>query len=167
MVITDTNLLRQPCRNVSIFEAQDIITKLEIELSAPGIKGVGLAAIQIGILVNVCIIRSGLIKINLINPTIVAKYDLRMFKNEGCLSFPEQWFTTKRHNEIFVKDLIYPTGMVFVGLEAVIVQHEIGHLNGELMHDYAISLPLGPNSLCWCGGGKKWKKCHMGSEIKG
>jgi peptide deformylase len=168
MIITDIEFLKQPCNNVSLFEAQDIINKLESELLSSSAKGIGLAANQIGINANVCIIRTESTKINLVNPIVIEKYDLRMFKHEGCLSFPNQWLTTKRYNEILVRDLFRPAGVIFVGLEAVVAQHEIGHLNGELMHDYIISIPLGPNSPCWCDtSGKKWKKCHQGLEIKG
>jgi peptide deformylase len=166
MIVTDKEFLKQPCKDVSLFEAKDIISKLDVELASSHIKGIGLAANQIGINAKVCILRVGLEKIDLVNPIIVETYDLRMFRNEGCLSFPGEWLITKRYNEILVKDQIHPTGIVLVGLEAVAAQHEIGHLNGEIMHDYIITIPLGPNSLCWCGG-KKWKKCHQDLEIKG
>lgn len=170
MIITDKAFLQKPCRDVFIIEhptfTNAVIAQLEEELKNSKVTGIGLAANQIGIDAKICIIRTEQEKINLANPIIVEKYDLSIFKGEGCLSFPGEWLMTKRYNEIVVKDLYHPAGIILMGLEAVVAQHEIGHLYGELMHDYVITLPLGPNSPCWCGSGKKWKKCCTGKEIK-
>ena len=164
-IITDASLLKAECNDVKLlFDGGVIIEKLEEELAKSKTPGVGLAANQIGINEKVCIIRIKDVAINLVNPKIIEKYDLREFRNEGCLSFPNQYLTTKRYNEVFVKDDIHPSGIVCVGLEAVVVQHEIGHLYGETMMDYAIKIP-GRNDKCWCDSGKKYKKCHLGKEI--
>jgi methionyl aminopeptidase len=32
------------------------------------------------------------------------------------------------------------------------------------MRDHAQNRVLGPNDACWCGSGRKFKKCHMGRE---
>ena len=82
------------------------------------------------------------------------------------MSFPDEWVTTKRYNEIVVKDLYMPAGMILVGIEAVVAQHEIGHLYGEIMYDYVVKEPEGRNDSCWCGSGKKYKKCCLEKEIK-
>ena len=166
MIITNEPELRQPCLDASLFEAQYIIDSIAKELSESKIIGVGLAANQIGINKKVCVIRIDQYQLDLVNPVIVDKQDLCSFKNEGCLSFPGEWLSTKRYNEVFIKDLLHPAGVVCTGLTAVVVQHEVGHLYGETMYDYQITMPLGPNSLCWCGSGKKFKKCHTGKEIK-
>ena len=166
MIITNEHELRQPCTDASLFEAQGIIDRLAQELASSKTAGIGLAANQIGINKKVCIIRIENYALDLVNPIILDKEDLCLFKNEGCLSFPDEWVSTKRYNEIFVKDLLHPAGVVCTGLTAVVVQHEVGHLYGETMYDYQITMPLGPNSPCWCGSGKKFKKCHTGKEIK-
>lgn len=166
MIVTDEIKLRNECEDASIFEAQIIISKLDKELGFSSTKGIGLAANQIGINKKVCIIRTVEEKLDLVNPVIIDKYDLSLFTNEGCLSFPDQWITTKRYNEVMVKDLLHPAGVVCTGLMAVVVQHEVGHLYGETMYDYQIKVPAGPNMPCWCGSKKKFKKCHMGKEIK-
>jgi peptide deformylase len=166
MIITNETELRQPCLDASLFEAQNIINILSKELASSNTKGVGLAANQIGINKKICIIRIDKYELDLVNPVIVDTQDLCLFKNEGCLSFPDEWLSTKRYNEVFVTDLLHPAGVVCTGLAAVVVQHEVGHLYGETMYDYRVSMPLGPNSPCWCGSGKKFKKCHTGKEIK-
>ena len=165
MIITDIKILKKECKDASIIEYNSIVSKLENELKNSSTPGIGLAANQIGIDAKVCIIRTKN-KIDLINPKIIEKYDLSLFKNEGCLSFKNQWITTARYNEIVVKDLLHPAGIICVGIDAVVVQHEVGHLYGEVMFDYQIQKPSGPNMPCWCDSGKKYKKCCSNKEIK-
>lgn len=164
MIITDESKLRSECQDVSIFEANDIISKLEEELKSSKNTGIGLAANQIGIDKKVCIIRVGSLSLNLANPIITEKEDLCLFRNEGCLSFPDQYLLTKRYNEILVIDMLFPAGRIFSGYEAVAVQHEIDHLNGKTMFDYKIIRPK-KSMKCWCGSGKVYKKCHCGKVI--
>jgi len=122
-----------------------------------------LAANQIGINKKICIIRAGS-KLDLVNPKIAKTYDL-MEANEGCLSFPNIFINTKRYNEILVKDDLHSAGIICTGLEAVVVQHEVGHLYGEIMFDYKIEIPKNRNDKCWCNSGKKYKKCHINQMI--
>lgn len=163
MIITDEKQLRQKCEDVSVFEAHSIISQLEEHLDTA--RGIGLAANQIGINKRVLIIRVRGKELNLANPEIVDQYDLSEFHQEGCLSFPEQWIRTKRYAEVVIRDMFHPAGVVLAGLEAVVAQHEIGHTLGKTMYDYEIPT-LRPNDKCWCGYGKKYKKCHMGKVIK-
>lgn len=160
MIITDEKLLRKECKDASIFEASEIIAKLEYELKNSTAPGIGLAANQIGIDSKVFILRTPYISLDFVNPKIIDKRDLRLLKNEGCLSFPGIYLTTKRYNEIFVIDFFRPNGIVCTGLEAVVVQHETGHLYGETMFDYQIVEPK-INEKCWCNSGLKYKRCHI------
>jgi peptide deformylase len=163
MIITDKNMINKECKSVSLIEAQDIIFKLEAELDKNK-SGVGLSANQIGVDAKVAILRVGGKQIELVNPVIVDKYDEMEFYGEGCLSFPGQFVKTRRFNEVHVKDLLHPAGIVATGFEAVALQHEIGHVLGETMFDYEIKIP-GRNEKCWCSSGKKYKKCHLGKTI--
>jgi peptide deformylase len=160
MIITDENLLRKECKDASIFEASEIITKLEYELKNSTAPGIGLAASQIGFYFKIFILRTKHASLDFVNPKIIDKRDLRLFKNEGCLSFPGIYLTTKRFNEIFVVDLFHPNGIICTGLEAVVVQHETGHVYGETMFDYQVVEPQ-INQKCWCNSGIKYKRCHM------
>jgi peptide deformylase len=164
MIVTNKSELTKECRDVSLIEANNILQLLEKELANSKIAGVGLAANQIGLDAKICIIRAQN-KIDFINPTIIEQYDLMEFGNEGCLSFPGQWLLTKRYNEILVKDLWHPAGIILVGVDAVVAQHEIGHLYGETMFEYQIERPQ-VNAKCWCGSDRKYKKCHMRKVIK-
>lgn len=166
MIVTDEFKIRTECRNVSFLEANGVIESLVRELKASKSPGIGLAANQIGIDAKVCIIRTDKESLDLVNPRIVEKYDRALFRNEGCLSFPGEYITTARYSEVVVEDLLHPAGIVCTGLMAVVVQHEVGHLYGETMYDYEVKEPAGPNLPCWCGSGKKYKKCHSGQEIR-
>lgn len=164
MIVLDKNELIAPSVETTLFEGQAILDKLKAELNNSKTLGIGLAAPQIGIKKQVVIIRSSQ-KIDLINPKIIKQYDLREFDDEGCLSFPDDRVTTQRYNEILVTDLIHPAGIICVGINAVVVQHELDHLNGILMFDREIKIPH-RNSLCWCGSRKKYKSCHRDRKIK-
>lgn len=163
MIITDSQKLKNYCREVSLFEAFDIVAKLEKELVASK-SGIGLSANQIGIDAQVCIIRAGKTHLNLANPKIIEQDDLCIFENEGCLSFPSKFITTKRYKEILVKDLFQPTGVALYGFEAVVAQHEISHCFGQTMYDFEVKLNGGDR--CFCNSGKKYKLCHKNKIIK-
>ena len=163
MIITNIEELRKPNEKTSLEEAKEIIKKLEQELNNSLTAGVGLAASQIGIYKQVAIVRCE-DKIDLVNPVVIEKQNGFVFKNEGCLSFPGKKVTTFRYKEIFVKDDLHPDGFVATGLTAVVIEHEIGHLFGELLVDRDIG-KIGRNDHCPCGEEKdgkkiKFKNCH-------
>ena len=164
MIVTDITKLSIPCRSVSILEAEPIITALTEELGRYS-NGVGLAANQIGVDARVMVAKIKGAVIAFVNPILVDAYDLREYYKEGCLSFPTRTVTTQRFNDVCVKDDLHSSGQVFMGQEAVIVQHEIDHLNGLTMFDREIKIPQSRNDLCWCGSGKKYKRCHEGVRI--
>jgi peptide deformylase len=167
MIITDIDKLSVLSEDVSPEEALTIIDLLEKELensAKQGSPGIGLAAPQIGINKKVAIVRVGDNKINLVNSKIVEKIIPFEFDGEGCLSFPGMIKKTKRYKEIVVENEIYPHKFIATDLLAVVIQHEIGHWNNELLPyiedlNPKIKQKLRPNDLCNCGSGKKYKKC--------
>jgi peptide deformylase len=123
---------------------QDLICLIddmaETMYKAPGI---GLAANQVGRPVRVLVIdidsRSGggggLLA--LINPEIVSASGEIVFE-EGCLSVPEFFSTVKRYEEVVVRGLDRDGNPVEIdaeGLLAIVLQHEIDHLEGRLFID--------------------------------
>jgi len=108
-------------------------------------NGIGLAAPQINVHSRVVVVRLGGDDedkepgppIALINPKIVeAKHDERDF--DGCLSFPGLFAQTTRPHYLKVKGLDEqgkPFERIFEGFDAVVVHHEIDHLNGVLFID--------------------------------
>lgn len=165
MIITDEKLLRVKCENALPGEVGHLIDLLEIELKRNG-TGIGLACTQIGIAKNVAIVRiNDKYKINLVNAKIAKGYDLEVFEDEGCLSFPGKFVRSMRYKEIYVtENMDNNREFIAQGLIAVVVQHELDHLNSRLLPDIAIKeelkkIKIRPNDPCSCNSGKKAKKC--------
>jgi peptide deformylase len=112
---------------------------VETMYNAPGI---GLAATQVGVAKQLLVAdiaprgpESELIV--LINPEIVAAEGEVIFE-EGCLSVPDYQAEVKRHEKITVRGLNLKGEEVEIkaeGLLAIVLQHEIDHLNGMLFID--------------------------------
>jgi len=135
-------ILRQ--RAEPITEIDEEVVKLvdhmaETMYSAPGI---GLAATQVGVAKQVLVAdiaprRPESELIVLINPEIVAAEGEVIFE-EGCLSVPDYQAEVKRHERITVRGLNLKGEEVEIeaeGLLAIVLQHEIDHLNGVLFID--------------------------------
>lgn len=164
MIIKSIDDLRKISEHCDLDHSNEIVKKLDLELvnsAKNGFPGIGLSAPQIGIYKRVAIIRTEKESINLVNPVIEKSYDLEMFSGEGCLSFPNQFENTLRYQEIHVKNDIEPKNFIATGLLAVVIAHEIDHLDGKLLPDFAIKKKAKnrPNDPCSCGSGKKYKKC--------
>ena len=137
IVISPNAILRQTAQVVENFDEKlsclvEQMSKIMIQH-----KGLGLAAPQIGVSMQIIVFSE---KKYMINPQIIASsVDVSTF-NEGCLSIPGKIISVERPSKIQTKyyDLL---GNVhdehFSNLEARIIQHEIDHLNGILMIDWA------------------------------
>ena len=118
---------------------------LETMYTAPGI---GLAAVQVGILKRLIVIDISKNKekknpIFLINPEIIFKSKNTSIYEEGCLSLPGHFAEIERPEECHIKYIDYEgkkKEMKANGLLATCVQHEIDHLNGKLFIDYLSKL---------------------------
>ena len=104
------------------------------------ITGLGLAAPQVGvskqiILYNDLTVKDGHNFVALINPEIIETEGIYISEEEGCLSVPGVRDTIKRFQKIRVKGLtqdMKPVDFIAEDFLAVILQHEIDHLNGIL-----------------------------------
>ena len=102
-------------------------------------RGIGLAAPQVGYLQRIIIADTGDGLLTLINPEIVQK-EGKERNEEGCLSLPDIHVNVTRNAEILVRGLDLngkQRELELMGLMARVVQHEIDHLNGRLIIDYA------------------------------
>ena len=150
-IVTNKNKLRSATEKVSVEEGEEIAKKLIKTLDEVG--GVGLAANQIGINKSVCVVncRGDEEPKVLINPRCVSASEDRVVYVEGCLSIPGKRTKTLRHKTVKIacdnwvneiefgpdnEELTEENYWDDLGvLECVCIQHEIGHLNGELMID--------------------------------
>ena len=101
-------------------------------------SGVGLAAVQVGILKRMVVADTGEGVLKIANPKIVKSKGAERME-EGCLSVPNTTVEIERAREIVVTGLNEKGKSVELklkGLLARVLQHEIDHLDGKLIVDY-------------------------------
>jgi peptide deformylase len=123
LVASDHPILRTVCRSDFSIDVADINQMFEL-MRAKG--GLGLAAPQVGIDARLFVTGWGQV---FVDPQIVVARDERLVP-EGCLSLPGVEVQALRFNNI-----VLANGERFEGLQAQVIQHEIGHLNGILITD--------------------------------
>jgi peptide deformylase len=134
-----------PLKNIDGQVQQMIDTMAQTMYAAPG---VGLAAIQVGWDKSVFIYdiapRDDKRELHvLINPRIVESEGEIISENEGCLSVPDFRSDVKRAERILVEGVDRegtPVRLEAAGFHAIVLQHEIDHLNGRLFLDRISSL---------------------------
>jgi peptide deformylase len=102
-------------------------------------SGIGLAAPQVGLSEAMIIVDIGAGLYKLINPKIVKRSGWQALE-EGCLSVPGVCIKVRRARKVVVKALDEtgkPQSIEAEDLLACVLQHEIDHLKGKLIVDYA------------------------------
>jgi peptide deformylase len=143
-------VLRQQAREITEIngELQRLIDDMaETMYAAPGI---GLAANQVGVLKKLIVLdvahREGAKDLKVIlNPCIKAG-EGEVVREEGCLSVADFAAEVRRHARVTVSGVDRegkPLEISGEGLLAVVLQHEIDHLNGILFIDHVSRLKRG------------------------
>ena len=145
-------ILRNKTKDMPINEIKSENTQKIIEKMIKTMRkhnGAGLAANQIYEPIRICIIEvldnprykhlnSIPLKV-LINPKVIIKKDTATFNSyEGCLSVPNLRGKVKRYNTINVTYYTMDAKKItedIKGLESIVYQHEIDHLDGYLFTD--------------------------------
>lgn len=118
---------------------------LDWEQTRPHELGVALAAVQVGELQRVVIVRGDFDSkedksfVVLINPEIIKLEGDVTLDHEGCLSVPDVYGLVPRHNKIRVKALNEAGQEVRLkaeGFLARVIQHEIDHTHGIMFIDH-------------------------------
>jgi peptide deformylase len=125
--------------------------------------GIGLAAPQVGILKHVIIADVGDGLICLTNPRIIDQNGDEELV-EGCLSLPDIQINILRRKSIFVRGIDHEGKEVELdlnGLTARVIQHEIDHLSGILIIDYASII----EKIQWGAALTKLKETHTTHNI--
>lgn len=140
-------VLRQKCEKVSKVDDElrrfldDMLETMYVD------KGCGLAAPQVGCTKRIIVVDpnpsdedlSARQPMHLINPEIIWRSDETVFFNEGCLSLPEQRAEVERFAKVRVHYTDYnghEQEILADDLLAIILQHEIDHLDGILYIDH-------------------------------
>lgn len=140
-------ILRQKCEKVSLVDDElrrfldDMLETMYVD------KGCGLAAPQVGVSKRIIVVddnpsdedKAARHPMYLVNPEIIWRSDEMVLFNEGCLSLPEQRAEVERHEKIRVRYTDYngkEQEILADELLAIILQHEIDHLDGVLYIDH-------------------------------
>ncbi len=148
-IITEPNkILRQISKSVDKVGEEEKKLMDDMLDTMYNAKGIGLAAIQIGIPKRIIVLDlSG--KDNkknpmyFVNPTIIKKNNQNTTYEEGCLSVPNQFAEIDRPSKCEIEYLNYNGDKQYLkaeGLLATCIQHEIDHLEGILFIDYLSKL---------------------------
>ena len=142
-------VLETKAETVSEFDTPElhklIEDMFETMYAAPGI---GLAAIQVGwdrsVLIYDIAPRDDTRELHvLINARIIEREGEMISENEGCLSVPDFRSDVRHAERILVEGVDRegtPVRLEADGLHAIVLQHEIDHLNGKLFIDRISSL---------------------------
>jgi peptide deformylase len=96
-------------------------------------NGIGLAANQVGILKQIIVVLVNDEPRVMINPEILDFSKDDCIINEGCLSFPQQFYDIQRPEKVKVKYRCLsgkPMIEWYEGIEARCILHEIDHIKG-------------------------------------
>lgn len=126
-------------------EIDMFIYNMKMTLKAtPNNTGVGLSAIQVGRPLRIIIARIGNEFRHFVNPEIIEKSGSYSIQ-EGCLSFGGIYDLVNRAKDIVLEYYVASGNKLikhtekFSEFNAVIIQHEIDHLNGVLLYDHMTS----------------------------
>tara|TARA_B100001989_G_scaffold244656_1_gene213646 strand:- start:282 stop:806 length:525 start_codon:yes stop_codon:yes gene_type:complete len=137
--------ISEPIEKVGINEKKLINDLFETMYNS---KGIGLAAVQVGILKRILVIDVSTKDekknpLSFINPTIKKVSDKTSIYEEGCLSIPETFIEIERPKicEIEYIDIDgKKRDLKCDGLLSTCIQHEINHLDGKLIIDHLSKL---------------------------
>lgn len=142
IVIEGDPILNKKSRKIERFDSRlfELIDDMKETMMQQ--DGVGLAAVQVGVLKQVVVIDNGDEIIELINPEIVESSGVQE-DVEGCLSCPGEYGITSRPLKVKVKALDrFGKEHIYEG-EGLIARafcHEIDHLSGILFKDHVIRM---------------------------
>jgi len=138
-----SDILRKKCTSITLItsETQDLL--FDLQSIADEMKAIGLSANQLGYTKRAFIIRSSTHSKIFINPEIIWTSNDTEIMHEGCLSIPlsgRMMPDIARYRAIKVKyqdaNLVHHES-AYEDAPAMIIQHEIDHLDGVLMIDLA------------------------------
>lgn len=132
-------VLRKKAKSVTMVNSdhRQILSQMSAVMYEGG--GIGLAAPQIGISQQMIVVDIGEGLYKLINPRIIEKQGAQSI-SEGCLSVPGVCIKVKRAKHIWVEAKDENNKLLKIeakDLFACVLQHEIDHLKGKLIVDYA------------------------------
>lgn len=133
------SVLEKECRKVENFDERLHQLLDDMKETLADANGAGLAAPQVGVLRQVCVVDVGEGPIELINPEIISTSG-EQTGTEGCLSYPDRWGIVTRPMKVTVKAQDRNGKWFEVTGEELCARafcHEIDHLHGVLFTSHA------------------------------
>jgi peptide deformylase len=130
--------LRKKCHEVAVVDSEIRRLLDDMAMTMYAVKGVGLAAPQVGLDIRLVVIDIGKGLLKLVNPNIVKSEGVSVLE-EGCLSVPDTWVKVKRKSRLMVSALDHYGKSQLIKAEGFLAHafgQEIDHLNGRLIIDY-------------------------------
>ncbi len=127
------DILNKKSREITVFDERLFTLLDDMADTMYEANGVGLAAVQVGVLKRACVIDVGDGLIELINPVIVEESGTQS-GTEGCLSFPGKWGIVTRPNYVTVEAFDRKGNKVKYSGEGLLARalcHETEHLDGN------------------------------------
>ncbi len=140
LVYSDEDLIRKKSKVVTEFDEKLDILLDDMKETMQHNNGVGLAAVQVGVLKRIIVVEACGQYFELINPKII-KEEGSQCQEEGCLSVKNVTGEVIRPYKVTVNaQNRYGDNMVISveGLLSVVLCHEIDHLDGVLFIDKMI-----------------------------
>ena len=139
-IIKDVKHLNKVCEPVNYKTSKQIANKMILfMLSHKNINdnSIGLACNQLGLPGRIIIVKMKNKWEHFINPVIHYKSKDKIITQESCLSVPGKTIKVERSKEItiYFEKPCLGCGSDFSGMDAIVIQHEIDHLNGIIITD--------------------------------
>lgn len=135
--------LRKKSREVTVFDNRLHQLLDDMADTMREANGVGLAAVQVGVLRRAFIADAGDGLTEFINPKIIKKSKDTLNESEGCLSFPGEYGMVERPQSVTIEAQNRngdPFELTGEGLLARALCHETDHLDGILFQDLATQM---------------------------
>ena len=143
IVTEDDEILRKISKPVTDFDENLALLIDDMFQTMYKNEGAGLAAIQVGVLKRLFVMKAGKEAYECVNPVILKQEGVNNIKIEGCLSIPGKCGLVERPAKVWVK-FQDRTGKTiekkFTGFEAKCFCHESDHLDGILYSDKATKM---------------------------
>ena len=130
------SVLTNPCEKLTEDNYSKHLSKFLMRSIPYRKHGVGLASNQINLPYRICSVKIGQVWKTFINPEIIKYYGESFINNERCLSIPKKDFNVKRYKsvDIVYRDTKYRAQRAtYNALTAIVLQHELDHLDGVLI----------------------------------
>jgi peptide deformylase len=154
LTFPDERLLT-PCEEVVSFDTELLDTLDSMWKIMKESHGIGLAANQVGIKLDMFVMDTPNGRMNFINPYISATSVERANMKEGCLSAPRESLIVPGRSKwvqvVYENEKGEHKSVVLHGIYAVCAQHEIEHLDGKSFMEHKSLLKTTRKALA-----KKW-----------